>query len=296
MKKSPIYLGLLYILISATADAALPIFGKAAFHLDMEPASVLFLRNLFAFLILFIYALYRRLPVFSNSWLPYGQGIFLIAQELLFFYSMQYIDASVGMIVFYTYPVIVVLLAIVFFHEHPSGSFFIGLLIAITGVALISGLTSSTVVSSAGLMLAFLASVIFAFFSLLGQKTITEIHPFTLITTFSMIAIIVIVIIFPHDVVNIIYLKPEQILLGLGTAILNSLVGLVFFLKAIDIIGASRASIACTIEPVISILLANIIFHENLTPLQWLGALFVISSIALSVASSQKKQLRSKKQ
>lgn len=277
-------IGLTYVFISATADAALPIFGKAAYSMDLGPASILFLRNLFAFMILALYGMSRGRAVLTRSWLVYVQGILLLAQELLFFYSMHYLDASVGTVVFYTYPILVSLLAIFFFCEKVSLPFFAGLLTAIAGVVLISGLSSANMASAHGLLLAFTASILFALFSILGQKTVVKIDPFTLTASFSLLAMVLLGVIFFPEIKGVIHLNKGQLLLGGGSALLNSLVGMVFFLKAINCIGASRASLACTIEPVISIILATVIFNESLSAMQWVGTLLVILSIALSVS------------
>lgn len=291
---SKLLIGLIYVLISATADAALPIFGKAAYNMHLGPASILLLRNIFALAVLALYGLYKRQPILVRSWLVYFQGIFLVLQELLFFYAMQYLPASIGTVIFYTYPILVSLLAIIFFHEKVSKSFFIGLFTAIAGIMLISGLSSPHMISIPGLLLAFISSVFFALFSLIGQKTVNSIDPFTLTASFSLTAIIFLVITFFPEIKNIIHISSQQLLLGCGSAILNSLVGMIFFLKAISCLGASRASLACTIEPVISIFLATLIFKESLNNMQRLGAILVIFSIAVSMSSGTRRWLKKK--
>lgn len=282
------------MLISATADATIPIFGKVAYHMGLGPASILFLRNFFAFVMLALYGIWRGRAILTRSWLVYFQGGLLIAQELLFFYAMHYLDASVGTVVFYTYPILVSLLAIFFYKEKLSASLFAGLLTAITGVILISGISSANMVSTQGLLLSFMASILFALFSLLGQKTLVNIDSFTLTASFSFMAMVVLAIAFLPEIKGIIYVNNSQLLLGCGTAVLNNLVGMVFFLKAIDTIGASRTSLACTIEPVISILLATVILNERLSSWQWLGTLLVVSSIALSMSVGAARWLKKK--
>jgi DME family drug/metabolite transporter len=288
-QSSKIFIGLTYVIISATADAALPIFGKAAYHMNLGPASILFLRNLFAFVVLSLYGIWRGQSILTRSWLVYFQGVLLIAQELLFFYAMHYLDASIGTIVFYTYPMVVSLLAIFFFHEKVSLPFFAGLFTAITGVILISGLSSTNVISTQGLLLAFMASILFACFSILGQRTVVNINPFTLTASFSFLAMVFLSLFYFPEIKGIIYLNSGQVLLGCGSALLNSIMGMVFFLKAINCIGASKASLACTIEPVISIIMATIFFKESLSAIQWLGTLLVILSILLSLSGGGRR-------
>lgn len=285
-KSSYILFGYVFILISAAADATLPLVGKFAYHLDMSPALILFLRNVFAFALLACYSLLKRVPLLSRSPLVFVQGIFLLTQELLFFYSLRYLNVSAATVIFYTYPVLVTLLARVFFKEKTGLYFYLGLIMALLGVALISGLTGHVAVSIPGIILAFAASICFALFGLISQKTLADTSPLRLTASFSLLAIGLLTVFFFSEIKGVFTLDPAQIGLGLITAVLNSLLGLVFFLKAIDRIGASHASLACTIEPVISIVLAMVLLHEVVLPLEWVGTALVLGSIVLSLQKS----------
>ena len=56
---------------------------------------------------------------------------------------------------------------------------------------------------------------------------------------------------------------------------------LCFFISA-NIIGAARASLLSISEPVMIILIAVLVVDETLSPVEWIGVVLVISSLALT--------------
>jgi drug/metabolite transporter (DMT)-like permease len=68
---------------------------------------------------------------------------------------------------------------------------------------------------------------------------------------------------------------------GIGTAILCTVIPLFCYQKGLSFLGASRASILSTIEPAITMVLAGFILGETLTSSQMLGGLLIICGILL---------------
>ena len=275
--------GLLFVLLSSTADATIPIIGKAALLYNLSPPQVFFLRHFMAFIVFVPICVFQRKPIVYLSPLVILQGLILFIQELLFYFSLQYLQASIATIIFYSYPIIVAVLAIFIFREKAPRRFYIGLVIAFLGICIMTGVFSGTsFISIKGLILVAISSFLFAIFSLLGQKTKAE--PLQLIGTSSLICVIICGLIYPQTVIALPTYTLEQLGLGLASGVLNNLVGLVCFLQAIEYIGASRASLGCTLEPVIAVTLAVILLHEPVTLRELTGMVMVISSVVLSLS------------
>jgi drug/metabolite transporter (DMT)-like permease len=65
----------------------------------------------------------------------------------------------------------------------------------------------------------------------------------------------------------------------LGIPLLPTFLGIVCFLAGIRMIGASRASIICTLEPFITVLLSCLLLAERITLMQIGGGVLIISDV-----------------
>lgn len=147
-----------------------------------------------------------------------------------------------------------------------------------------AGLFSGNLAFSAkGLVLAATSSLLFSLFSLIGQKTVSNIDPFQMMATFSFISLAIVNIFFHQNLLLLAGFNVKQFSICFSVGLINNVLGLLSFLIAINYIGASRTSMACTLDPVISIMLAVLILHEPFTIIEFIGALMVISSILLSM-------------
>ena len=68
----------------------------------------------------------------------------------------------------------------------------------------------------------------------------------------------------------------------IGIAVLSTAVAVQAFYAGARRIGAARASLVSTVEPVYTIVLATILFGESLTAVQMLGGLLVIGGVLLA--------------
>lgn len=279
--------GAIYVFISAFMYATLPILTKLAYLHGLDPSSALFYRYLFAFIFILLYQkLLKRQAVISTSLLAIGQGILLITASLFYFNALKSLSAGIGSIIFFTHPILVALLAIFIYREGLGIKLVTGLLLALTGIVFISGvLGGSVVVAPAGLLLGVLASICYGLFVLAGQTNVAKSSPLSLTATFAMIGVIAIPILFFRDLHFLTDLTWPQVLICLGMALFNTVLSISFFLKGVGKIGASRASLISTLEPVLSIGLAIILLGEVFSRLEAAGIVLIMISIYFAITS-----------
>ena len=278
--------GALFVFISAFMYATLPIFTKLAFRYGLSPSGAIFYRYLFAFIILSVYLRIQKEAVFLPSAKVFGQGLFLIGGSVFYFYALQYIAASTGSIIFFTHPIIVAVLAILIYKERINLPLAAGLLLAMLGIILVSGvLDGSANVTILGLLLAAVSSVCYACFALLGQINISRASPLVLTANFALIGTLIIPLIFFRSFDFIVTLTWEQAMICLAMALFNTVLSISFYLKGMQKIGASRAALISSLEPVLTVVLAMLILHETLSPVEMFGAVLVLVSLYLAVIS-----------
>lgn len=281
--------GSIYILFSAFMYATLPILVKLAYSAGLGPSGTLLLRYIFSFLLLgFFIRLVKRERILTVTPTVIAQGICLTVSGLLYFQALNTLSAGLTTVIFFIYPVLVAILSIILFKERLSLSAFIGLALAVSGIILISGLVGNAPkLSPQGLLFALLSCIFYSFYGLLGQKTVTQGNPLSLTASLSLIAVIIIVPVYHDSLGFLIRLTPAQIFITLVMAVLNTLMAVLFFLKGVRNIGAARATLISTAEPVFCLLMAYLILGETLSGLEVTGALLVFASMLLAVFSRQ---------
>lgn len=283
--------GAIYITISAFLYASLPILTKIAYQAGLNPSTALFLRYLMAFVILTVYLkLIRREPLLGYSILVIVQGVLLISSGLVYFYALNYLSVALATVIFFSHPVLVALMALVVYKEKFDYRLIVGLGLAVIGVYLVSGAgNSSLYISPKGLWFATAACIIYALYSLVGQKNVNRISPLSLTASFSLIGIILIPAVTPRSEF-LTSLSGIQVLIVFIISLFNTVLSVSFFLKGVQKIGASRASLISTVEPVITLMLAFLILGEILTLKQIIGSALVLTSIFLSISTPNIKK------
>ena len=287
--------GAIFILISAFLYATLAINVKYAYLAGLTPDTALLLRYFSAFLILFIYLrLFKKQPVLNLSPMVIIQGIVLITGGIAFFYSLSYLPAGIAAVILFSHPALVAVSTLVVFKEKFSPRLFLGVFLAIAGILLISGLTDSFMdISIKGISWAVLASICYTVYSLISQVSVNKVPPFTLTSTFSLVGVILIAITF-HDFSFFYSLNWLQFIIGLSLALLNTILSVGFFLKGVQKIGASRASLLSITEPVFTLLIAFVLLNEVLAFWEVIGSVMVLLSSCLAVSTPKKEPIADK--
>jgi len=277
--------GFVFLILAAALYSTMPILGKFMYQTGLTPVSVLILRYFFALLMLMGYLAWRRRPILTSS--PYAliQGLAFIGGSLLYFNAIKYLPAGLAAAIFYMYPVMVSLLAIVVYKEKLTGRQVVALMLALTGIVIVSGILVETTqrLSPLGVAQVIASSICYAIYTLLGQKTTKGGNALTLTATLSLCGLTILALVFPRELLIFTHISLEQALLGFAVALFNTVLSIFFYLKGLAIIGASRAALVSTAEPAFTLLFAFILLSEIISPLQGLGIILILTSTTLAL-------------
>ncbi|MEN6460326.1 MAG: DMT family transporter [Syntrophomonas sp.] len=290
---SDYFYGVLFIFLSAFMYATMPILAKVAYSLGLTPGIILFLRYFFAFIFIASYLIVvKREPVLCKSFWVVSQGLLFVLGSLFYFFSLKYIPAGVASVIFFIYPVLVAAFSLIIFKEKPSSRLLLGLFLAVLGIILISGVSQGLAsISIRGLLLALASSLNYSAYVLIGQKNVASVSTLSLTATISAVGLLVFSIYNYQNLSFITSLSGPQLIIGLIMGLFNTILAAIFFLKGLKKIGASRAALISSLEPVITIVVAFLVLGEVLGVIELIGSFLVIISMFLAIDSQVEKEI-----
>lgn len=272
-----------------------PVFGKLAINQGFSPFAVVALRTSFAAGILLI-----TIAIFYRQYLyifPVGLiGCMLAGAinglgSLLYYLALGRLHASVGQLLYSLYPFFVALWLILD-HQPPSRLTFFRIGLATTAVLLLTSVPDRST-DIAGVVMMLGAAVLYAMHLPINQRVLYEVPAPTvaLYTLLSMSAVVVPAYLL-FDRTWPVNNAPWWPVAGLTFVTVFSRIALFLGVKKI---GGMQTALLGLAELLIAIVFSNLLLGENLTALQWLGAIGLGLSLILVMYESPAPQIHSGK-
>ena len=256
---------------------------------DFQPVEILFFRfviGLAALLLVYPHRLKgtskRQELTFAAAGLC-GICMYYLLENIALTYTMA---SNVGVIISVA-PFFTALLSHLFLKvEKPKANFFVGFAVAMAGIFLISFNGSKLELNPAGDLLALLAALVWACYSVLTKK-ISGYGYHTILTTrrifcYGILFMIPTLFLFDFKLelarfTNPVYLF-NIIFLGLGASALC----FVTWNFAVKVLGAVKTSVYIYMVPVITVVTSVAILHEKITALATVGTVLTLAGLLLS--------------
>lgn len=262
---------------------------------DFSPIEILFFRFLIGFITLFLIYPHKLKLTERKHELYFifaglsGVTLYFLFENIALTYSLA---SNVGVIICIA-PFFTAIFAHLFLDgENLRPQFFIGFIVAILGIVLISFNGNMVLnLNPLGDILAILAAIVWAIYSIITKK-ISDFHYNTIQATrrtffYGLLFIIPTLFIFdfkiglnrftePINLFNILYL-------GLGASALC----FVTWSFSVKIIGAVKTSVYIYMVPVITVVTSSIVLHEKITQLSLIGT--ALTLVGLFISESKTK-------
>ena len=283
-------MGVLLCLVSAACFGAMAVFGKLAYAEGVSPEALLLLRFGLAAALLGGLQLVRRR---SAPRLP-REGVRRLVltalalgavgyalQATLYFAALERLDAPVVGLVFYTYPVLVALVAALLGRERLTRRRGAALAVASAGTALVLLGAGDVALDALGVVLALGTAVAYTGYILVSDSVVHRVPP---------VALAALVMTGAAGALALRAALTGGVDLGLTAAgwgwtaciaVVSTVVAMLAFFAGLARTGPSAASILSAFEPVVTTALAAVVLGELLRPAQLAGALVVLSSVAV---------------
>lgn len=265
---------------------------------DFQPVEILFFRFVLGFLVLLIVrprllkgTTFRQEVTFAAAGLC-GVCLYYLLENIALTYTMA---SNVGVIISVA-PFFTAILSHLFLkgEEKLRANFLIGFLIAMAGIALISFNGSSLHLNLTGDLLALLAALVWACYSILTRK-ISSYGYHTILTTrrvffYGLLFMIPTLFLFDFNWDPARLAEPVNLLnllfLGLGASALC----FVTWNFAVKLLGAVKTSIYIYMVPVITVAASVLLLHEPFTWMTGAGTVLTLAGLLLSEAQSLRKR------
>ena len=256
---------------------------------DFKPVEILFFRFVMGLIALCVVYPYRLKGTTKKQELTFaaagfcGICLYYLLENIALTYTMA---SNVGVIISVAPFFTAIISHLVTKEEKLRFNFFAGFVVAMAGIALISFNGSKLELNPMGDLLALLAALVWACYSILTRK-IGSFGYNTILTTrrvftYGIIFMIPTLFLFDFNWDITRFVKPVYlfniIYLGLGASALC----FVTWNFAVKILGAVKTSVYIYMVPVITVVTSVIILHEKITLLAGIGTVLTLAGLFLS--------------
>ncbi|MEZ4528599.1 MAG: EamA family transporter [Desulfobacterales bacterium] len=281
-------MGYACVILAALLWAVSGTSAKYLFQNGVTPFQVVQLRITTAVAVLFLWFFLRRrdlLRIRSKDivyFLILGSGA-MAAVQFTYLLAISKIHVAAAVLIQYMAPGLIAIYSFVFARQKPEMTVIAALILAAAGCYLVVGGYRLDIFSMnrVGIISALLSAVAFAWYSLQGEYGMRRYPAWTVLFYALAFAAIPWNIFYPPLEAFTHSYSPVQWGWILYIAIMGTAMPFGLYLKGISHIGATRASITATLEPITAGIISYIFLNEVMEILQITGGLLVIASIIL---------------
>ncbi|WP_124094457.1 DMT family transporter [Burkholderia gladioli] len=285
--------GALFVALSAVAFGAMAIFGRYAYAAGVDVLGLLIVRFGIGGALLALIA-WRRGVVWPGARarvrIAAMGALGYVGQSFCYFTALQHAQASLVALLLYLYPAFVTLLAAWWLGERLTRVKAMALVLCVVGSALMVGGGHG---EPLGIALSLAAAVIYSLYIVAGTRATRGVDP--LATT----AIICIAATLMFTLIALARwaafgVAPQWPQAGSGwlalvaIALVSTVGAMLAFFAGLSLLGAARTAMLSTLEPVVTVALAALLFGEALSPMQWAGGVAILVAVLWLVRAGGK--------
>jgi len=283
-------LGVLAVVAAATIWGTLGLFAKILYAEGVSFESLVAVRASvgWAAVMLFVLATGRAKSLLVSGrdlafLVPLGfVGIGLF--YLLYFFTVRESTVGTAAILLYSSPAFVVVLARLFLKEALNAAKVLALLLTIGGIFLVAGAydPANLEVSPGVLVVGLLSGLTYGLYSIFGRPVAGRLSPSVILSYALFFGALLLLVAALPTLGTLAGLSAGSYALLLMLAVVHTTLAFALYTFGLGRLGAGRAAIVATVEPVVAGALGAVLLGEDLTLPKVVGALLVISGAALA--------------
>ena len=278
--------GYLCAFISAFTYGLIPLFmipikKEESFSVD----ATLFYRFLIASgaIVFFLFYQKERLRIsFREGLIMSLLGILYALSAEFLFLAYDYLSPGIASTIFFSYPIIVALVLILFYKEKLTIPTLLSLLLVVVGVGVLS-IKKGEALNYIGLGISLLGALVYALYILIVNKVRIEssgvkISFYSML--FSSLYFLVKSLLLRESITISSWALAGDLILF---AIITTSLSLVTLVYAVRYIGSTPTAIMGAFEPIVAVLISVGLFGEQLTPSLVIGGMVIIIGVLIDI-------------
>ncbi|MEH7122266.1 DMT family transporter [Bacillus sp. JJ1773] len=290
--------GILFVLIGAAFFGFTPVFAKLGFSFGYTLGQINIVQMLISSILLWSFTLIKRASFkgLTKKNIPQIMmtGCFTGLTSIFYYGAMQYLPASLAIILMFQFVWIGIMLEWIFSKIKPAPVTILSIILILVGVFFASNVLNGDIqgLPFKGILFGILSAFTYAGFIFFSGRVAVNVDPWTRTSLMATGSTILVLVIFMREIPSVLPLEANLITSAVGVSLFGAVLPPLFFAMGAPLISGGIANILTSIELPIAILSASIILSETITPLQWLGTAIILAAIALNELGTSLFQFR----
>ena len=288
--------GALLVILAGTCWGVISIFINYLSAAGLGEMQISFLRQLFAVLVFALVILVRdrskfRIPLKDLALLMLVGFINGVLFNFLYFYTIINSRASIAVVLLYTSPVFVIILARIFFGEKITRNKFIALVLTVAGCLFVTGVIGEGYMPPpVAILTGVLTGLAYALNNILTSAAVKKNDPLT-VTFYTLLFSFIFLIPFSGwgSLTSLCRANPMILVVAFLMCLVTAVFAQYFFSMGLKLIESGKAAIYGATEPIVGSLVGILIFHEESNLMKIAGIIMVIAAILLIGKSDAEK-------
>lgn len=220
----------------------------------------------------------------SDLWMFALLGIAsLFSMSFVYFEAIKYTSLSLAAILLYTAPIMVTIMASVFYREKMTTLKIAALIFAFIGIVMISGFDPATNITAKGIVYGLLSAFSYSLYSIIGKFVLKKYSTKTTITyAFIFAAAAAVLCCDFSSIASTVALADNKIVLAIvmfATGIVTAALPYTLYTIGLTHVPAGKASIMASVEPLTATLIGVAFYSEKLGIISLLGMALILGSV-----------------
>jgi len=274
--------GILYAIAAGLFFGTIGYFAMGILQADISIPNMLFWRFFIAGLFMTAMALpVLKKPMYGGLFKSFLLcAVFYSSSTAFYFLSSIYIGTGLAMVIFFIFPLFVILLSWMFYKQKISPVYYIAIALILIGLVLLSHNTEIAL-DAIGILFAIFSAVLYAVYIVASKKQAGQLNPLllTLMVCYSCSLVFFSVSIFHGS-----FVVPQALYVWghiMGLAVICTALPILFTLYGLKYISAAKTSILSALEPVIVVIIGVLFLEEAITLKQVLGIVIILAAAIL---------------